>query len=270
MDNASAGLEQPLAVVTGASSGIGLELARQFAQNGFDLIIVAEDAGILRAAEELRIYGVNVDPYEIDLAHYKGVELLGEKIEATGRALAAIAINAGVGVGGDFAHTSLNAELNMIQLNVISAVHLAKRVIPAMVERRQGRILFTSSIAGTMPGPFYAVYAASKAFIQSFAIAIRDELKDTGVTVTSLMPGATDTNFFRRAHMEDTKAGMAEKDDPAVVAEDGFKALMDGRDHVVAGAFTNALQSTIVKVLPETFTAKMQRRQVEPQPHRKH
>jgi short-subunit dehydrogenase len=252
------------AVVTGASSGIGYELARQFAQNGFDLLIAAEDAGIDRAATELGS-GVSVHAVQVDLATYDGVEQLYKAITAAGRPVDAIAINAGRGAGGDFTRdTDLRDELNIVDLNVRSTVHLAKRVLPDMVRRGAGRVLFTSSIASTMPGSYQAVYNASKAFVQSFAEAIRNELKDTGVTVTSLMPGPTDTNFFERADMMDTKVGTGSKDDPAKVAEQGFEALMKGDDHVVAGSLKNKAQAVAAKAMPDTMKAEMHRRMAEP------
>lgn len=253
------------AVITGASSGIGLELAKQFASHGFDLLIAADGPAITDAAALLRAYNVSVTELKVDLAKPEGVETLYAEIEATGRPLDAIALNAGVGAGGDFARgTDLSDDLNVIDLNVRSTVHLTKRVIKDMVARGKGRILFTSSIASTMPGTFNAVYNASKAFVQSFSQAIRAELKDTGVTVTALMPGATDTNFFRRAGMEDTKVGSGDKDDPADVAKVGFEAMMAGKDHVVAGAFMNKVQATMAHVLPDTMTAEMHRAQAEP------
>jgi short-subunit dehydrogenase len=158
----------------------------------------------------------------------------------------------GVGVSGPFADSDLREQLNLIELNVISPVHLTRRVIQDMLARRAGRILFTSSIAATMPGPFEATYNASKAFLKSFAEGIRSEIKDSGVTVTTLMPGATETNFFHRAGADDTKLGTSEKDDPAEVARDGFEALMAGKDHVVAGSFKNKVQATMSHILPDT------------------
>ncbi|NAS22100.1 SDR family NAD(P)-dependent oxidoreductase [Herbidospora sp. NEAU-GS84] len=256
---------RPLALVTGASSGIGYELARQFAQNGFDLVVAAEDERLLEAARNLEDMGAAVSTVRVDLAHHEGVEELHLRATASGRPIEAVAINAGVGVGGDFAReTDLDAELKLIKLNVVSAVHLAKLVLPEMIKNHRGRVLITSSIAGTMPGPFHAVYAASKAFLYSFAESIREELKDTGVTVTALLPGPTDTDFFRRAGMEDTKIASADKDDPAEVARQGFEALMAGDDHVVAGSKKNLAQTMAGKVLPETMKARMTRRMTEP------
>jgi len=266
MENTTRG---SFAVVTGASSGIGLELAKQFAEHGFDLLIVADDPKIVQAASALKNYNVSVQDAQIDLAKPAGVDELYGEIRKAGRPVDAIALNAGVGAGGDFVReTALDADLNVIDLNVKSTVHLAKLVLKDMVRRGQGRVLFTSSIAATMPGTFNAVYNASKAFVQSFAQAIRNELKDTGVTITALMPGATDTNFFHRANMEDTKIGTSEKDDPADVAKTGFEALMAGEDHVVAGSFKNKVQATMAHVLPDTMTSEMHRKQAEPQEKR--
>jgi short-subunit dehydrogenase len=253
------------AVVTGASSGIGLELAKQFAAHGFDLLIVADSPKIAEAASTLKSYNVVVTEALIDLAKPAGVDRLYAAIRDAGRPVDAIALNAGVGAGGDFVReTALDSDLNVIDLNVRSTVHLAKLVLKDMVQRKQGRVLFTSSIAATMPGTFNAVYNASKAFIQSFAQAVRNELKDTGVTITALMPGATETNFFHRAGMDDTKVGKSEKDDPADVAKSGFDALMAGEDHVVAGSFKNKVQATMAHVLPDTVTAELHRKQAEP------
>jgi uncharacterized protein len=254
------------AVVTGASSGIGYELARQFAEHGYDLLITAEDAGIQDAADELRRDGRNdITAVRADLATYDGVEQVYEAIRNTGRPVDAIALNAGRGIGGDFVRdTDLDEELNVIDVNVRSTVHLAKRVLPDLVERNAGRVLFTSSIASMMPGTYQAVYNASKSFVQSFAEALREELKDTDVTVTALMPGPTDTKFFERAEMLDTKVGASEKDDPAVVAKQGFEALMKDKEKVVAGSAKTRLQGAASKVMPDSAKAKMHRQMAEP------
>lgn len=258
-------LTRPLAVITGASNGIGYELAKQFAQHGFDLLVTSTGPSINEAAQALEKLGAKVETVQADLATYDEVEELYHKIEETHRPVEAIAINAGVGVGGDFAReTDLNDELNLINLNVVSSVHLAKRVLKDMVDRGHGRILFTSSIAAIMPGPFEAVYAASKAFIKSFSEGLRNELKDTDITVTALMPGPTDTNFFHRAGMDDTKAGANQKDDPALVAKQGFEALMAGKDHVIAGSLKTRIQGTVSQILPDTVNAEQHRQLTEP------
>jgi short-subunit dehydrogenase len=256
---------RPLAVVTGASSGIGLELARQFADNGFDLVIAAEDDAIQTAADDLARSGASVEAVQVDLATPDGVEALWTRITADPRPVDAAALNAGIGAGGAFAtDTGLEQELRLIDLNVRSTVHLAKYVVREMVERDQGRILFTSSIASTMPGSFQAVYNASKSFVQSFALALRNELKDTEVTVTALMPGPTETEFFERADMLDTKVGTEDKDDPADVARLGFEALMTGDERVVAASLRTKLQGRVSRLMPDAAKAEMHRRMAEP------
>ena len=256
--------QAPYAVITGASSGIGYELARQFAEHGFDLLVTAESDRIEEAASRLRSLGAQVETVRADLADYDGVESLYERIRASARPIDAIAINAGVGVGGPFIENDRDDELNLIALNVESVVHLAKRVVRDMVARDEGRILFTSSIAAEGPAPFEAVYGASKAFVQSFAEALRNELKDTNVVVTALQPGATETNFFHRAGMEDTKVGAGRKSDPADVARQGFEALMAGKDHVVAAMAKEDAMVALGKVTPETMKAQQHRKLSEP------
>lgn len=257
-------LNRPLAVVTGASNGIGYELAKQFAQNGFDLVVTSTGPSINEAAHDFEELGAKVETVQADLTTYDGVENLYHQIQSAGRPVEAIAINAGVGVGGKFIETDLQEELNLIDLNVTSSVHLAKRVVKDMVDRNSGKVLFTSSIAALQPGPFEAVYAASKAFVHSFAEGLRNELKDTDVTVTALMPGPTDTNFFHRAGMDDTKAGSDKKDDPALVAKQGFEALMAGKDDLVAGSLKTKVQGNVSKVLPDTVNAEQHRKLTEP------
>lgn len=261
MENSS----RPLAVVTGASSGIGLELAKLFAADGHDLIVAAEDADIHTAAQGLASSGVDADAVQVDLATPQGVESLIRRIDTAGRRLDAIALNAGVGAGGAFAtDTKLEDELRIVDLNVRSTIHLAKHVVGQMVARDEGRILFTSSIASAMPGSFQAVYNASKSFVQSFALALRNELKDTGVSVTSLMPGPTETEFFERADMLDTAVGQSDKDDAADVARAGFDALMAGEERAVAASLATKAQGHGSRLLPDRAKAEMHRKMAEP------
>lgn len=257
---------RPLALVTGASSGIGRELAKEFAQHGFDLVITAEDGALQTVAAELSGGDdpVRVETVQADLRTSGGVEQLYAAVVATGRPLAAAALNAGVGRGGAFIDNDLADELEIIDLNITSTVHLAKLVLRDMAARDEGRVLITSSIASTMPGPFQAVYNASKSFLQSFSEGVADELKDTGVTITALMPGPTDTNFFHRAELEDTRMGQASKDDPAQVAAQGFKAMMAGEDKVVAGSLTTKAQEAANKVLPDRLKSAAHRKMAEP------
>jgi uncharacterized protein len=253
--------ERKLAVVTGASSGIGLELAKQCAANGFDVLVCAEDAAIHRVAAAIEGRAIAV---QADLATREGVEHLVEQIRGMARGVDALLLNAGVGVGGRFLDTDLDAELRMVALNCNHTVHVAKRIIPDMVARGRGCVLMTGSVVSTSPAPYQAVYGATKAFVMSFAEALRFEIADSGVTVTTLQPGATDTNFFERAEMMDTKVGQAEKDDPALVAKRGFEAMIDGKDAVLGGAFKSRMQGRANEILPETFKAKQVAKSSEP------
>jgi len=259
-------MDTSFAVITGASSGIGLELAKQFGQNGHELLICSGSDEIFEAQRELEDLGFTVEAIKENLASYAGVENLFKRIQKNGKVVDAIAINAGVGVGGEFVKTSLNEEINLINLNIVSAVHLTKRILPEMKLREHGKILFTSSIASQMPSPFEAVYGASKAFLTSFAESIRNEAKDYGVSVTILMPGATNTNFFHRAHMDDTKAGaeMKFENDPAEVARQGYEALMAGKESVFSESLMTKIQGKALKYLPEKLKASFHRKWSEP------
>ncbi|WP_460446250.1 SDR family NAD(P)-dependent oxidoreductase [Angustibacter aerolatus] len=256
--------DRPLALVTGASSGIGLELAHEFARAGFDLVVAAEDEGVNTAAATLREDGVDVRAIQVDLRSHAGVERLWAQATEGTRVVDAVALNAGVGRGGAFLDQDLQDVYEVIEVNVISTVHLARLVLADMVERGAGRVLITSSIASTMPGSFQAVYNASKSFLQSFTEALQDELKDTEVTITALMPGPTDTNFFHRAGMDDTPVGQGSKDDPAQVAAQGFQALMAGKPKLVAGSLKTKAQGVANAVLPDKLKAAAHRRMAEP------
>jgi short-subunit dehydrogenase len=247
-----------LALVTGASSGIGRALARDLATRGYDVVVAAEDDAVRDGAAALTAEtGRQAVPVQVDLALPHEVERLHAEVSQLGRPIDVLCLNAGIGVGGRFPETDLAADLRLVDLNVRSLVHLAKLVIREMVARGQGRVLVTSSIAATAPGPFHATYAASKAFGHSFAEGIRVELQDSGVSVTSLMPGPTDTEFFERADMLDTKIGQGSKDDPADVARDGLDALFQGKDSVVAGSLKNRVQAEVGTHLPDKVAAPM-------------
>ncbi|MGW0390700.1 SDR family NAD(P)-dependent oxidoreductase [Streptomyces sp. NPDC003042] len=260
----------PLAVVTGASSGIGLELAREFARHGYDLIVAAEDELLYEAVTRLRVHGTSVLAVRTDLATYDGVEALVHDVRADGRPVSAAVLNAGIGRGGAFLETDLADLARVIDLNISSTVHLAARLLPDMAARGAGRLMITSSVAAELPGPYHAVYNASKAFLQSFARALSTELKGTGVTVTALMPGATDTRFFVRAGLLDTRVGRSKKDDPALVARQGYAALMAGRPRKVAGSLPTRLQERVARVLPDAARAALHRRWAQPHGSRSH
>lgn len=255
---------RPFAVVTGASSGIGLELAKRFAMEGFDLLLVAEPSGLIDAKTAVEQFGASVDAVEADLTTSDGVHAVVDRIQAAGRPVEAIAINAGVGVGGPFLETPLDEELKMIDLNVKSSVHLAKHVLPKMIARNRGKILFTSSVAAVMPAPFEAVYGATKAFLLLFAESLANELKDTEITVTAILPGPTETNFFHRAHMDDTKAGTDKKDDPADVAKRAYEALVAGTEKAYVGSFKNKVMGLMADLLPDDLGAAAHRKLSEP------
>lgn len=261
-----AGFPRPLAVVTGASSGIGRALAQEFVDHGFDVAIAAEDNAIEAVAIELGRGESDVIAIQVDLSTPNGVEELYANVRQLGRTPDAVALNVGVGAGGSFDEIPLADDLRVIDLNVRSTVHLAKHMVQDMVAAGRGRILITSSIAAVSPGPYHATYAASKAFVHSFAEAIGEELKETGVTVTSLMPGPTDTEFFARAGMLDTPLGSSnDKDDPRDVARDGYEALMAGRSSVVAGSAKNRLQAELGTHLPDALAAPRTARKTKPQ-----
>lgn len=247
-----------LAVVTGASTGIGFCLAQEFATHGFDVVMAADEERVRESARDIESLGARVYPVQVDLSQQEQVEKLWREVEATGRPVDAIAINAGIGTAGEFAdETDLETELKIVDLNVRSTVHLAKLAARQMKARGEGRILITASIAGTMPTPQMAVYGASKAFDLEFAQSLRYELKDTGVTVTALKPGATDTEFFNRAGMEDTKLGSKgkESNDPADVAKQGFEALMAGEQEVFAESMSTKAAGVLGRFMPDSVKA---------------
>ncbi len=251
----------PLAVVTGASSGIGYELATLFAADGYDLIVAA-DTPLTEAVQALRQMGVSVEAVQADLATEAGIQAVVERIG--GRPVDALAANAGHGLGKGFLDESFDDILHVINTNITGTIRLAWLVGRRMRDAGRGRILFTGSIAGLMPGSFQAVYNASKAFVDSFSFALRNELKDTGVSVTVLMPGVTDTKFFERAGLMDTKVGQDDrKMNPADVAKYGYDAMMRGEGDVVAG-LGNKIQAAMAAVTPQSMLAEQHRKMAEP------
>jgi short-subunit dehydrogenase len=251
-----------LAVVTGASTGIGLELAREAARHGFDLLIAANEDGLETAADELRREGGQVETVNADLSTTEGVDALYDKIGD--RPVAALLANAGRGLGKAFLDQEWDDVRYVIDTNVTGTVYLLQKVGRDMRDRGNGKILITGSIAGFMPGSYQAVYNGTKAFLDSFSYALREELRDTRVTVTCLMPGPTETEFFRRADMMDTSVGTDDsKADPADVAKDGFKAMMDGEGGIVSG-MKNKMTVAAAHVMPAEQLAKQHTKMAEP------
>lgn len=225
------------ALITGATSGIGLELAKVFAEHGFGLIIVSRNEMTLApAAKQLaKFYDVPVQYIVADLYSQSEAMNIPDEIRKRGLTVDVLVNNAGQGLYGQFIETDLEQELSMLQLNIGAYIILTKYYLKEMVARNAGRILNVASIAGKIPGPYQSVYHGTKAFVHSFTEAIRAEVKDTKVVVTSLLPGATDTDFFSKAHMEQSKMLEQELSDPTEVAKAGFAALMDGDDMVIPG-----------------------------------
>jgi short-subunit dehydrogenase len=253
---------RPLAIVTGASSGIGRELAQLGAQDGHDLIIAADRGPLEDAASEIRMStNVNVDVVEADLSTSFGVDKLMLAID--GRSVDLLIANAGHGLGHGFLDKPFTEARHVIDTNVTGTLDVLYRIGTKMRERNQGHILITGSIAGLMPGSFQAVYNGTKAFIDSFSFALRNELKDTNITVTCLMPGATETHFFERADMLDTKVGSEEKASPADVAKEGYEAMKKGQDHVVAG-WKNKVSAAMTNLVPDSMLAEQHRKTAEP------
>jgi uncharacterized protein len=252
---------RPLAVVTGASTGIGYELAKCCAQDGFDLVVVADEPEIKSAAGDFRALGAKVDAVQANLATREGVDKLYDTIDR--RPVDALLANAGRGLGKGFLDQDFKDVMRVVNTNITGTIYLIQKIGREMRARKSGRILITGSIAGFIPGTYQAVYNASKAFLDSFSFALRAELKDSGVTVTCLMPGATETEFFDRADMLDTAVGQGKKDDAADVARIGFKAMKNGEDDVVSG-WHNKLQSAIANITPASVLAEIHRKKAAP------
>jgi uncharacterized protein len=249
-----------LAIVTGASSGIGLEIAKLAAQDGFDLIVAA-DTPFVDASAGLKDLGAEVRSIEADLSTRQGVDqLLGL---VAGRPVDVLVANAGHGLGHAFLDQPEEEWMHVLNTNITGTLLLIQPIVRRMVDHGEGKVLITGSIAGHMAGSFQAVYNGSKAFIDSFAAALGNEIKDSGVTVTCLKPGATETNFFHRAELDDTKVGQSKKDDPADVAKSGWEAMKSGEPAVIHG-LRNKLQVAVADVMTDAMTAEVHRKQTEP------
>ena len=252
---------RPLALVTGASTGIGLQLAKCCARDGYDLLIAADEDKINDAKAELEALGSNVDAIKADLATMAGVDQL---YEATGgREVDALLANAGRGLGHAFLDQDFARVRAVVDTNITGTIYLIHKIGNDMRRRNSGKILITGSIAGFTPGSFQAVYNGSKAFLNSFSFAIREELRDSGVTVTCLMPGATETEFFERADLMDTSLGQSEKDDAAEVAKAGFDAMKRGEGDIVTG-FKNKVESALANITPAERLARQHRKEAAP------
>lgn len=250
------------AILTGASTGIGFELAHLAAQNGYDLLVVADEPLIEASAQDFRRHGTEVIALEADLSTLEGVDRLLEA--ADGRHVDLLCANAGRGLGHGFLDQEVADWRRVVDTNITGTLYLLQKILKPMVLRNAGRVLITGSIAGFIPGSFQAVYNGTKAFIDSFADAIRNELKESdGITITTLMPGPTETEFFDRAGMLDTDVGSSKKDDPAKVAKDGWNALMSGHSHIISG-WKNKLQATAAHVTPASVLAEQHRNMAEP------
>ena len=250
-----------LAIVTGASSGIGQELAKLAAQEGYDLLVAA-DTPFVDASAGLGGLGGSVETLEVDLSTFEGVDRL--LAAAKGRKIDLLCANAGHGLGRAFIDQDVAEWRHVVDTNVTGTVYLLQKVLKEMVARNDGKVLVTGSIAGFVPGSFQAVYNGTKAFVDSFVAAIQNEIKESdGVTLTNLMPGPTETEFFKRGDMMDTKVGTEKKEDPAVTAKNGWDALMSGEASVVSG-FMNKVQATVAHVTPVSVLAEKHRQEAEP------
>jgi uncharacterized protein len=259
-------MAEQFALVTGGSSGIGFSLAKELAGRGYDLAISSSGERLQGAAEKLSATGVQVTEIQTDLATREGVKHLWDQVTSLGREVDVACINAGVGVGGLFTDTDIDAELNMVYLNCAGTIQLAKYVVQHMSSRNRGKILFTASIAGEMVAPREAVYAATKAFDLSFAHSLRYELRDTGISVTALQPGPTDTDFFHRAGMDNTEVGSSGKfeSQPDDVARQGIEALLAGKDHVYAASTKTKVEGMLANLTPGSVKGAMHEKMAKP------
>lgn len=254
---------KPLALVTGASSGIGYELACCAARDGYDLVVAADEPSLREAAQAFEAMGARVDTVQVDLSTTEGVDRLVGAL--AGRTPDLLMANAGQGLGHAFLDQEWDKARKVMDTNILGTTYLLHRVLPAMCEVGHGKVLITGSIAGLIPGSFQAVYNGSKAFLDNFSWGLRNELKDTGVSVTCLMPGPTDTHFFERGEMLDTEVGQSDKKMSAEeVAKIGYEAMQKGEGDVVAG-LKNKMQAAMAAVTPKSMLAEQHRKMAQPQ-----
>lgn len=254
---------QKTALITGATSGIGYELASLFAKDHYNLVIVARNQQELNTkADEFRQHGITVTAIAKDLSKMDEAKALCDEVTVP---IDVLVNDAGQGVYGLFTDNDLERELDIIHLNICATVILTKHFVKEMAGRGEGKVLNLGSVAGKLPGPWQAVYHATKAFILSFTTAIREEMKDSGVTFTALMPGATDTDFFNKAGMNDSKM-LQDKEslsNPADVAKDGYEALMAGEDRIISG-LKNKVQVNMSNMMPDSNVAHTMYEQQKP------
>jgi short-subunit dehydrogenase len=250
---------RPGALITGASSGIGYELAKVLAREGHDLALVARSGDLLEAlAETLRAdYGVRAEVLVADLAEPGAPDEVCERLEAAGFRTDVLVNNAGFGSMGPFWEADAGSQLDMVQVNVTALVHLTRLILPGMVERSAGRIMNVASTAAFQPGPLMAVYFASKAFVLSFTEALDEELRGTGVSVTALCPGPVPTGFQKRAGMSKAPiGGRMVTGDAAEVARIGYQGMMKGRRIVIPGRI-NRVGSFLPRLLPRAVAPRI-------------
>ena len=254
------------ALITGATSGIGLELAKLFAKDNYDLVIVARNQARLEETAELLKQGGagRVTPISCDLSYPNSAQDVYDQVRDKDITIDILANNAGAGEHGLFKDTSLEEELAIIQLNISSLVHMTKLYLRDMLKRNEGKILQTASVASYQPSPLIAVYAATKAFVLSFTDALINEIKDSNVTMTALIPGATDTEWFKRAGAEHTKAANDNPEDPAVVAQIGYDTLLKGGHHAKAPGVSQMI--VLSSILSNDTVAAQARKYMEEQP----
>jgi len=254
-------MKHQLAVITGASSGIGRELGFVCAEAGYHLLIAADEPQIHEVAAALRTRGANVSSVEADLSSVEGVQRLCDAIGD--REVDVLIANAGVGLGQGFLDQNVDDFMHLLNTNISGTLLLVHQIGRKMRARGDGRILIVGSIAGFLPGSFEAAYNASKAFLNSFCLALHEELRGTGVSVTCLMPGVTESDYFRRAGLLNTKIGRSKKASPKMVARAGFQAMTKRHARIISG-FMNNVRVVLMHFLPAPFLARQHRRWAEP------